>query len=88
MSTNYCFHETPLRERRHIGLSATGEIVAPAAMDDIVTGRSWHSRKLDAPLLSPGTVAGPHGLLRAKVDGVWCVANGPGTWDCIVGEFS
>jgi hypothetical protein len=30
---------------------------------------------------------GPDNLLRAKVDGTYCVAHGKGTWDCFIGEF-
>lgn len=122
MSTNYYFHETPLGERRHIGVSATGwcfllhvypaegitdladwerllsapnnrikneygETITKQAMREIITVRSWPGMRSTAKPLSPGVNEGPHGLLRAKVDGVWCVAHGAGTWDCIVGEF-
>jgi hypothetical protein len=31
---------------------------------------------------------GPSGLLRHRVDDNHCVANGAGTWDLIIGEFS
>ena len=30
---------------------------------------------------------GPNNLLRHKVDGNWCIANGEGTWDYLVGDF-
>ena len=35
-----------------------------------------------------GRESGPNGLLRHKVDGIHCVKNGEGTWDCLIGEFS
>lgn len=35
-----------------------------------------------------GGTAGPNGLVRHKVDGRHCLANGDGTWDLIAGEFS
>lgn len=35
-----------------------------------------------------GSLPGPNGLVRHRVDGVHCIANGEGTWDLIVGEFS
>jgi len=33
---------------------------------------------------------GPNGLVRHRIDkdGRFCIKNGRGTWDCIVGEFS
>lgn len=37
---------------------------------------------------SNGSKRGPNGLLRHRVDGRHCIANGSGTWDCIVGDFS
>lgn len=37
---------------------------------------------------SNGSKRGPNGLLRHRVDGRHCVANGSGTWDCILGDFS
>ena len=35
-----------------------------------------------------GSKPGPNGLLRQRVDGRHCIANGEGTWDYVVGEFS
>jgi hypothetical protein len=32
--------------------------------------------------------AGENGLLRHHVDGLYCVKNGEGTWDCMPGVFS
>ena len=34
-----------------------------------------------------GAEEGPNNLLRHKVDGNWCIANGEGTWDYLVGDF-
>jgi len=31
---------------------------------------------------------GPNNLLRHRVDGVYCIGHGEGTWDYITGEFS
>jgi hypothetical protein len=42
-------------------------------------------------LHSPGSrtaILDPGGLLRRKIDGVWCVGHGEGSWDYIVGDFS
>lgn len=40
----------------------------------IVTDRSWHGA--------------PDRLRRGKIDGVFCVGHGAGTWDLLAGEFS
>lgn len=69
-----------------------GDAVTPDEMYRVVTERG----KDDLPtmrheagfLRQNHAVDGPRGLLRHKLDGKHCVANGEGTWDLIAGEFS
>lgn len=31
---------------------------------------------------------GYNGLIRSKIDNIYCISHGEGTWDCVVGGFS
>lgn len=35
-----------------------------------------------------GSMRGPNGLLRRRIDGSHCIGHGDGPWDLIAGEFS
>jgi hypothetical protein len=63
-----------------------GKRLTVDAITAIITARSWNgSRRSGA---DNNVQRGPRGLLRSPVDGQWCVKDGAGTWDCIVGKFS
>ena len=52
----------------------------------VITNRLWLAAYLHDP--GPDAEHGPNGLLRNRVDGIYCIGHGPGTYDYIVGEFS
>jgi hypothetical protein len=56
----------------------------------VITQRSWKSAsECSADFLeSNHAQSGPNGLVRARLDGRYCIGHGEGTWDHIVGEFS
>lgn len=73
-----------------------GTVITPLDMTSFIVDRSWpipwdrqwagyrseeefHERN--------GSKRGPKYLLRHKISN-HCIANGKGTWDCIIGEFS
>ena len=50
-----------------------GEVITPDLMRDTITKRErWNGNP----------------LMRHHLDGQFCLAHGPGTWDYMVGEFS
>ena len=64
-----------------------GEGLTVTEMHRIITVRTWIPRSVqnyEANHAEPG----PNGLMRAKVDGVYCIGHGEGTWDYHVGNFS
>ena len=76
------------------------EEISADRMYEIVANRSW-KRDLSQPphpvhgcttwnefLYRNHATFGPNGLLRHAIDGTYCIGNGNGTWDLIVGEFS
>lgn len=67
-----------------------GKIIPPVEMDIIIRVRQWEpSQKINAKWYEENHAEpGPNGLARHKIDGVYCVGHGEGTWDYIQGEFS
>lgn len=67
-----------------------GRRISKKALLDNICNRSWQASKLISEefLLQNYAVDGPHGLLRAKIDGARCIGHGEGTYDYIIGEFS
>ena len=66
------------------------DTVTPAEILRIITDRKGpaSSQQHEEEFLAQNhAVDGPQGLLRHEMDGRHCVANGPGTWDLIAGEF-
>lgn len=65
------------------------EVIPVDEMVKIITERSWERIRGDKfDYKRNQAIPGPNNLARHKVDGVHCIANGEGTWDCIVGVFS
>jgi len=73
-----------------------GDAVSVADMLSIITerdGRHWdrfacYSHKNEADFHARNySERGPNGLMRHQLNDR-CIAQGDGTWDCIVGEFS
>lgn len=79
-----------------------GELVSYSDMMKIITGREWLDRKypfycqyritevksLEHHAELEGCEVGPNNLFRHKIDMIYCVGHGAGTWDHIIGEFS
>lgn len=77
--------------RRHRIEDETGRRISYKALIDIITDRSWPT---NAGRFTPEYLArnhatpGPNNLLRHRVDGSFCISNGNGTWDLMLGDFS
>ena len=82
-----------------LGLWATGgEIVdennsdiSPAEMFGIIMNRCWPTRgnvRHDGIFRSQHSSPGPNGLLRHRIDCVFCIGHGEGTYDFLIGDFS
>lgn len=59
-------------------------------MREVITARSWErgGAWTEKDYADNHAEPGTKGLVRHKLDGLHCIKNGVGTWDCIVGEFS
>lgn len=65
-----------------------GDEITASDMEQHITNRSWGGRELEpAEMERNSAMSGPNGLLRHRVDGRHCIANGEGTWDLMCGEF-
>jgi len=65
--------------------------MTPKEMHTVITDRSHPERPgyFTRDLLEENFAeVGPNGLLRRKIDGIYCVGHGLGTWDAMVGQFS
>jgi hypothetical protein len=68
-----------------------GRNMTPKEMHAVITNRSHPERPgyFTRDLLEENFAeVGPNGLLRRKIDGIYCVGHGLGTWDAMVGQFS
>lgn len=80
--------------------SEEGEVLSIAELNDRIVDRRWHHsvedrdfpdgwyRSLKDFYERNCAEPGPNNLIRSKVDGVYCVGHGEGTWDLRAGEFS
>lgn len=66
-----------------------GEAIDASTMMEIITERSWQYPRIEGDDLNRNhAVHGPNNLLRHKLDGVYCIGHGKGTWDYLIGDFS
>jgi len=68
-------------------LDEYGNSISIADMEKIITERSWGARSNDFDYARNHAEPGPHGLVRHSV-GQYCIKQGAGTWDCMIGDFS
>ena len=64
--------------------------VSSDTMLAIIIGRQFarEEPESDSWYQTNHAVPGPNGLARSKIDGIYCIGHGEGTWDLHVGEFS
>lgn len=65
-----------------------GQTVTPDEMLRAITDRNISTAPTSKAWFAQNhAVLGPNNLARHAIGGL-CVSHGPGTWDCLVGEFS
>ena len=78
-------------------LDEYGTVISVARMLEIITDRvgsmDWKIRPMFYSCWKEfhdenSSFQGPNNLLRHRADGSFCVGNGEGTWDLLVGDFS
>lgn len=67
--------------------SEYGDVLTIDYMVDVIAGRTWPKRPESFDYQANDAETGPNNLVRHRIDGVYCVGHGEGTWDLMKGEF-